>query len=92
MKRLDRGDVIRTIPLQEPAAVKLTGRDPDALRQAAHFVRLDGAVFAGAAAAREAARHLRGGWLVRGVTAIPGTMPLAERMYRWIARRWGPVG
>jgi hypothetical protein len=91
MKQLDRGDLIRVLPLQEPVALELTGRGIEGLRQAAHFVRPDGAVFAGAAAGREAARYLRGGWLVRGITTVPGVMPLAERIYGLIARRWGPV-
>jgi len=91
LKRLDRRDAIRPVPLQDPAASDLSGRGADQLRMAVHFVRPDGEVFAGAAAVREAARYLRGGPLVLGVAALPGVMPLAERFYGWVARRWGPV-
>ncbi len=91
LKRLDGSDAIRLVPLRDPAAGELSGRDIEQLRMAAHFVRPDGEVFAGAAAVREAARYLRGGSLVLGVAAVPGVMPLAERLYGWVARRWGPV-
>ncbi len=91
LKRLDGSDLSRLIPLQDPAARALSGRGAEQLRMAAPFVRPDGEVFAGAAAVREAARYLRGGSLVLGVAAIPGAMPLAERLYGWVARRWGPV-
>ena len=90
-KRFDRKQGIRFIPLQDPEAVALSGRSHDVLSKAAHFVRMDGAVFAGAAAARELLRHLRGGGLVARLMGIPGVMPVAERCYAWIARRWGPV-
>ena len=79
------------IPLQEPEAERLSGQSVEHLRQAAHFVREDGLVFAGAAAGRELARFLPGGRIVRAVTVVPGVMLLAERAYRWIARTWGPA-
>jgi predicted DCC family thiol-disulfide oxidoreductase YuxK len=91
MKRLDRDDVIWLLPLQDGRAAELSGQPRDRLEQAAHFVRPDGAVFAGAAAAREAFRYLRGGRLVGALAELPGLMPLAERVYAWVARRWGPV-
>jgi predicted DCC family thiol-disulfide oxidoreductase YuxK len=90
-KRLDTQDSVRTVALQDPEATELSGQSVASLRQAAHFVRTDGAVFAGAAAAREFAAFLRGGRLVRTVAAIPGVMPLAELVYGWVARTWGPV-
>lgn len=91
VKRWDRRDLVRLLPLQDPSAPQLTRRPRDALRQAAHLVRPDGAVFAGAAAARELFRYLPLGWLGRAFFAIPGVLPVAERVYRWIARTWGPV-
>jgi predicted DCC family thiol-disulfide oxidoreductase YuxK len=89
---LDRDGRLDLLPLQAPDATAITGQPIERLRLAAHFVRTDATVFAGAAAAREAFRYLRGGWLVRGILAIPGAMPVAERVYAWIARRFGPVG
>lgn len=91
-RRLDRTEKVRFIPLQDPDATALSGRSRDALSRAAHFIREDGAVFAGAAAARELLRHLRGGKLAATLMGLPGVMPLAERCYAWVARKWGPVG
>jgi len=90
-KRLDVRNAVRTVELQNPEAAQLSGQSVVNLRQAAHFVRADGAVFAGAAAAREFATHLRGGALVRLVASVPGFMPIAERAYGWVAQKWGPV-
>lgn len=90
-KRLDVRGVVRVLPLEDPEAQQLSGRPVAALRQAAHFITPDGVVFAGAAAGRELARYLRGGTLVRLVTAVPGFMAIAERAYAWVARTWGPV-
>ena len=90
-RRWEGHDTIRFLPLRELEASMLSGRPESALRQAVHLVRPDGAVFAGAAAVRESCRYVRGGWLVLAVASIPGIMPIAERVYGYIARRWGPV-
>ena len=92
MKRLDRDDVIWLLPLQDARATELSGQPRQRLGEAAHLVRPDGAVFAGAAAAREAFRYLRGGRMVAFMAGLPGMMPAAEWVYAWVARRWGPVG
>lgn len=83
--------MVTTLPLRHELASQISGQPVTRLRQAVHFVRGDGEVFAGAAAAREFSRHLRGGWIVRAVAALPGVMPVAERAYARIARRWGPL-
>lgn len=91
VRRWDRSSVIDYLPLQEPAASVVSGRPRWALEVAAHVVRPDGVVFAGAAAARELFRYLPGGWLPRALLSLPGALPLAERVYGWIARKYGPV-
>jgi predicted DCC family thiol-disulfide oxidoreductase YuxK len=91
LKRWDRRDRLRLLPLQDPDAPALAGRPRDELQRAAHLVRPDGAVFAGAQAARELCGYLPGGWLPKALFAVPGVLPVAERAYGWIARRWGPV-
>jgi predicted DCC family thiol-disulfide oxidoreductase YuxK len=91
LKRWDRRDRLRLLPLQDPAAPALARRPREELERAAHLVGPDGEVFAGAAAAREVFAYLPGGWLPRAVLAVPGVMPLAERVYAWVARTWGPV-
>lgn len=91
LKRWDRDDRVRLLPLQDPGAPGLAHRPREELQQAAHLVRPDGAVFAGAAAARELCAYLPLGWIPRALFALPGALPLAEKVYRWIARTWGPV-
>lgn len=91
VQRLDRRGAVHYLPLQADQAPRTTGRPREALQRAMHLVRPDGEVFAGAAAARELFRYLPGGRLVRALLALPGAMPIAERVYAWIARRWGPV-
>lgn len=92
LKRWDRADRIALLSLRDPAAPALAGRSREALGQAAHLIREDGTVFAGAWAVREALGYLPGGRLLRALTHIPGVMTLADRGYRWVARTWGPVG
>ena len=92
LKRWDRADVIALLPLADPRAPVLARRDTAALRRAAHLVRPDGTVFAGAAAARELLGFLPLGWIPRAVLRVPGALAIAESAYAWIARTWGPVG
>ncbi len=91
VRRWDRAGVVRYLPLQDALAPAVAGRCRPELQRAAHLVRPDGAVYAGAAATRELLWYLPGGWILCTVMGIPGVMPLAERLYAWIARRWGPV-
>lgn len=80
------------LPLQDETATAVTGRSPEELRRAAHVVLPDGRVYAGARGFREVCRYLPGGWLVRALLYLPGALPAAELVYRWIARTHGPVG
>jgi predicted DCC family thiol-disulfide oxidoreductase YuxK len=91
VQRWDRAKAVAYVPLQDSEAPTIAGRPREALHLAAHLVRPDGAVYAGAAAARELFRYLPGGVVPRLLMRVPGVMPIAERVYRWIARRWGPV-
>lgn len=87
--RRGSGGRVRLLPLQDPDAAKVTGKSAGELLEAMHYVTAEGAVFAGASAVREALRQVRGGWVVRGVMAIPGAMRVADRVYAWVARRRG---
>jgi predicted DCC family thiol-disulfide oxidoreductase YuxK len=87
----DAGGTVRGIPLQHADATLISGRPRPELQQAVHVVRADGAVFAAAAAVRETVAGFPGGRAVTLIARLPGVMPLAEAMYRWVARRWGPV-
>ncbi len=88
---LDRRQAVKMMSFQDEGAAIVAGRSVEALRRAVHLVRPDGAVFAGAAATREFFRYVPGGWLVRAFGVVPGVMPVAERVYEYVARRWGPV-
>jgi len=88
----DRRGRLDFLSLQDERATAVTARPRAVLEQAAHVVLPDGTVLAGAAAFRALCRFLPGGWLPRALLGVPGALPLAERMYGWVARRWGPVG
>lgn len=92
LKRWDCRDAVDLLSLQDPAAPQLAQRPREALARAVHLVTPQGKVFAGARAARELLRYLPGGGVLRLLFSAPGVMPLAERLYGWIARRFGPVG
>jgi predicted DCC family thiol-disulfide oxidoreductase YuxK len=88
----DRHGRLDYVTLQDRRAEVLTGRPRAVLKEAAHVVIPSGEVVQGAAAFRAICRYLPWGWLPGAVLGLPGMLPLAERMYRGIARRWGPVG
>jgi hydrogenase expression/formation protein HypE len=86
IRRHDRGGAIRPVPFQDvdPAAYGLTRA---ALEEAMHLVAPDGRTWRGAAAAREiVARLPRWRWAAWALR-VPGALWVAERVYRWIARR-----
>lgn len=94
VRRLQRWDAqgrIVLLPLQHPAA-PLLGASRRALEDAMHFVRADGAVFAGAAAVPELLKVLPVGWILRLVFRVPGVLPAADHVYRWVARRRHRLG
>lgn len=78
---------VRLLPLQDPEAEEVAGRSGTELLQAMHFVRPDGAVFAGSGAVREALGQLSWGWVLRGAMTIPGSRLVADYVYAWVARR-----
>ncbi len=86
-KRLDRRSVTRLLPLQNEEAVGLSGRTREQLEAAIHLVRADGSVLDGADAVHELLNLIRWGWLPRAVLRVPGAMPLARRLYGWVATR-----
>lgn len=92
LHRWDRAGRLTLLPLQDDRAPALAGRPRSALELALHAVLPSGEVLAGAAALRGICRYLPGGWLPRALLALPGALPLAERLYAYAARRWGPVG
>lgn len=87
LKRWDREQVLRFVPFQDERAVREFGIALPALAAAMHLVLPDGRVFTGADAAPPLLRMLPGkrwlAWLFR----MPGVLPLARRVYAWIAAR-----
>ena len=94
----DRNGRLDYVPFQDEAAVARFGVELPALAAAMHVSLPDGRVFAGAEAAPEIVRLLPGkGWMALPFR-VPGAMPLARRLYAWIAARrrcvvrFGPPG
>ncbi len=86
IERWDRDGRLTAVPFQTADLVRY-GVSRAAAGEAMHLVAPSGTVWRGAAAAREAARLLPGvRWLVV-LFGLPGAMAVAERVYRWVARR-----
>jgi predicted DCC family thiol-disulfide oxidoreductase YuxK len=87
LERRDREHVLRFIPFQDGARVAAFGIELPALAAAMHLLLPDGRVYAGADAVPELLRVLPvWRWLVP-VFYVPGVLPLARRIYAWIAAR-----
>lgn len=86
ISRLDGKDRVTALPFQH-ADLQRYGVSREAAEQAMQLAAPSGAVWSGAAAARELARLLPALRPLAWAFHVPGTMGLAERVYRWIARR-----
>jgi predicted DCC family thiol-disulfide oxidoreductase YuxK len=90
--RWDRHARLEFVPYQTPDLEKrLPGVSRAECVQRVHLVDADGRVFAGAAAGREVLRRLPGGALWALPFRLPGALGVAERIYVWIAHRFGPL-
>ena len=87
LRRWDREQLLRYVPFQDEAAVARFGIALPALAAAMHLVLPDGRVYAGADAAPELLRLLPGKRWLAVPFAVPGVLPLARRIYAWIAAR-----
>jgi acetyl esterase len=87
LRRWDREHRLRYVPFQDEAAVARFGVALPALAAAMHLVLPDGRVYAGADAAPEILKLLPGKRWLAVLFAVPGIMPIARRVYAWIARR-----
>lgn len=83
----DRERRLTLIPFQEQARVAAFRIPLPALAAAMHLVLPDGRVLAGADAAPELLRLLPGKRWMAPLFAVPGVLPVARRVYSWIARR-----
>ena len=83
----DREHRVTLVPFQDQARVRAFEIPFPALAAAMHLILPDGRVLAGADAAAELLRLLPGKRWLAGVFAIPGALPVARRVYAWIARQ-----
>ena len=87
VRRWDRERRLAIVPFQDQERVAAFGIPLTALAAAMHLVLPDGRVFAGADAAPELLRLLPGKRWLAWPFSLPGVLPLARRVYAWIARR-----
>lgn len=87
LRRWDREQTLRFVPFQDGDAVARFGITLPALAAAMHLILPDGRAYAGADAAPELLRRLPGKRWLAGLFRVPGVLPLARRVYAWIAAR-----
>jgi predicted DCC family thiol-disulfide oxidoreductase YuxK len=87
VSKWDRDRRITLIPFQEQARVAAFRIPLPALAAAMHLVLPDGRVTAGADAAPDLLRLLPGKRWLAPVFALPGVLPVARRIYAWVARQ-----
>lgn len=83
----DRDGRLDYVPFQDEAAVARFGVALPALAAAMHLVLPDGRVYAGADAAPEIVKLLPGKRWMAAPFRLPGALPVARRVYAWIAAR-----
>lgn len=87
LRRWDREQQLRLVPFQDEAAVARCCVSLPALAAAMHLILPDGRVFAGADAVPELLRLFPGKRWMAPLFRVPGVLPLARRVYAWIASR-----
>src|ERR1043166_622261 len=87
LRRWDREHRLRFVPFQDESAVQRFGIALPALAAAMHLVFPDGRAFAGADAVPELGKLLPGKRWWSWMFALPGTRPVARRIYARIAQR-----
>ena len=87
LKRWDREHVLHFVPFQDEAAVARFGIALPALAAAMHLIVPAGRVYPGADAIPELLRLVPGKRWLSPLFRIPGVLPLARRIYAWIAMR-----
>jgi acetyl esterase len=87
ISKWDRERRLTLIPFQDEARVAAFRIPFPALAAAMHLVLPDGRVLAGADAAADLLRLLPGKRWLAYVFAVPGVLPVARRVYAWIARQ-----
>jgi predicted DCC family thiol-disulfide oxidoreductase YuxK len=87
LRRWDRSGVLRFMPFQDARGVAALELSLPALAAAMHLVLPDGRVYAGADAVPPLLRLLPGKRWLAPFFYLPGVLPIARRVYAWIAAR-----
>jgi predicted DCC family thiol-disulfide oxidoreductase YuxK len=87
LRRWDREHVLRFVPFQSQVVVARFGIALPALAAAMHLILPGARVYAGADAVPHLLRLLPGKRWLAPLFGIPGVLPLARRLYAWIALR-----
>jgi len=87
LKRWDGEQVLTYVPFQDGATVARFGIALPALAAAMHLILPGNRVYAGADAIPELLRLLPGKRWLAPFFRVPGVLPLARRIYAWIAIR-----
>lgn len=87
LQRWDREHVLRYVPFQDTAAVGRFGIALPRLAAAMHLVLPDGRVYPGADAIPRLLELFPGKRWLALPFRVPGVLPLARRIYAWIAVR-----
>jgi predicted DCC family thiol-disulfide oxidoreductase YuxK len=86
LKRWDREHVLRYVPFQDAAAQRF-GIPLPKLAAAMHLIAPDGGIYSGADAIPRLLELCPGKRWLAPLFRIPGMLPLARRIYAWIAMR-----
>jgi predicted DCC family thiol-disulfide oxidoreductase YuxK len=86
LERWDAERSIEAVPLQE-AELGRYGISRPAAEEAMHLIAPSGRMWRGAEAVREILRLLPRARALAPLFRLPGVTPLAERVYRWVAKR-----
>jgi predicted DCC family thiol-disulfide oxidoreductase YuxK len=93
LQRLDRDDRLALVPYQDREVAEFFAwLSRDALEDTLHVVSPAGEVWTGARAVERLVPLLRGGRVPALIFRLPLVRPLADRVYRWIARNRHRLG
>jgi predicted DCC family thiol-disulfide oxidoreductase YuxK len=87
LQRWDREQVLRFVPFQDTAAVARFGIALPKLAAAMHLILPGGRVYPGADAIPRLLELFPGKRRLAPLFRVPGVLPLARRIYAWIAIR-----
>lgn len=93
LERRDLADRLEILASGDPeVGVRFAGISPEVLAESIHLVAPDGQVSRGAEAFERVIGLLPRGRMASWVFGIPLARPLAERVYRWVARNRHRLG